>query len=51
MGAATVREPRISRAARLMEQEIQKTMLRLRELTRQQLAAMGRRNKSDRARG
>jgi hypothetical protein len=45
MSTTTIREPRVSRAARLMEQEIQKTILRLRELTRQQLAVVGRRKK------
>jgi hypothetical protein len=45
MSTATIRENRVSRAARLMEREIQKTVLRLRELTMQQLAAVGRRKK------
>ncbi len=40
----------MSRAARLMEQEIQKTLLRIRELTRQQLEVVGRGQKASRAR-
>ncbi|HUX07180.1 MAG TPA: hypothetical protein VMX35_07665 [Acidobacteriota bacterium] len=50
MGIAAIREPRTSRAVRLMEQEIEKTLLRIRELTRQQLAVVGRGQKGKRAR-